>query len=272
MGVTQGSERHPRHLRTQQRKTRNTASVKEQPVTPPYQRSVAAVLLLLVMPYMLLDPALALPAPAHLRSASKTPADPASATTTPSAVGSASPEPAAHHSTEPQRIGNEYDHWGGWTKLHSAAIDGNNTWVEELISEGANISAVTDSGETPLYYARKEGHRQVVETLLKWNADDWTDLHKAAYHGDKSQVEALLAKEADIINATTVTNETSLLLAVQEDHVAVAEALIHRHADINIADLKGKTTYYVNLADLMGKLEYQCKRDDNFLDPHVFPK
>lgn len=59
----------------------------------------------------------------------------------------------------------------GWTKLHSAAIDGNNTWVEELISEGANISAVTDSGETPLYYARKEGHRQVVETLLKWNAD-----------------------------------------------------------------------------------------------------
>nr|XP_045603075.1 oxysterol-binding protein-related protein 1-like [Procambarus clarkii] len=60
---------------------------------------------------------------------------------------------------------------GGWTKLHSAAIDGNNTWVEELISEGANISAVSPSGETPLYYARKEGHRQVVETLLKWNAD-----------------------------------------------------------------------------------------------------
>jgi cytohesin len=58
-----------------------------------------------------------------------------------------------------------------WTPLHSA-VHGSKDIVELLITEGANVNARDGASRTPLWYAKDEGHAEIVELLRKHGAKE----------------------------------------------------------------------------------------------------
>jgi ankyrin repeat protein len=53
-----------------------------------------------------------------------------------------------------------------WTLIMLAAIEGNLSMGELLISRGADVNAINDLGETPLSLAAQGGHARFVRALL----------------------------------------------------------------------------------------------------------
>ena len=66
------------------------------------------------------------------------------------------------------KIENELDI--GKTLLHSAAQNGNISLAKKLITSGISLNKETKKGYTPLYYAVKNNHYQMVEFLIKQGA------------------------------------------------------------------------------------------------------
>jgi ankyrin repeat protein len=101
--------------------------------------------------------------------------------------------------------------------LHLAAFDGDNDTVNRLLTEGANVDALTNDAETPLLFAAMNGHTAAVRTLLKWGASvnllpaqGESALRQATKGGHAEVVRLLLAKEADPnaeVPARTLTEE-----------------------------------------------------------------
>jgi L-ascorbate metabolism protein UlaG (beta-lactamase superfamily) len=106
-----------------------------------------------------------------------------------------------------------------------------------LIDKGAAVDLADQNGTTPLGLAVQNSLAEVAELLLKNGADinrpsgpfGWTVLHYAAVRGDKSMVELLLDKGADL-GVTDSDGKTSLDLAASHGHSDVAEILASRGA------------------------------------------
>jgi ankyrin repeat protein len=89
----------------------------------------------------------------------------------------------------------------GWTALILASMNGHKEIVELLLKNGADIEAKDSDGRTALMWASTYGHSAIVELLLKNGADieakdshGWTALIWASARGHKEIVE-LLAQE-----------------------------------------------------------------------------
>ncbi|MBT28688.1 MAG: hypothetical protein CMO01_03425 [Thalassobius sp.] len=91
------------------------------------------------------------------------------------------------------------------TALHQAAFYGYEKIIELLVAKGADINAVNEAGQTPLYSAIHADHVQAVEALLnhgaslstKYTDNRYTALHLAALDGKYEVAEALLKKGAN---------------------------------------------------------------------------
>ena len=59
----------------------------------------------------------------------------------------------------------------GWTALHVAAFDGNTESVEGLINCGADVNAVNNMYETPLYKAVDYNRYRTIRVLIERGAD-----------------------------------------------------------------------------------------------------
>jgi len=74
--------------------------------------------------------------------------------------------------------------------------------VQEYLDKGADPSACTKYGETPLRVASNNGRFDVVKLLLEKGADEtqleWTDLFHALAFGSSSEVEELITGGADL--------------------------------------------------------------------------
>lgn len=89
------------------------------------------------------------------------------------------------------------------------------------------------SGYTPLIYAAREGHADVVALLLELGADpnasttagSSTALHRAAYMGHGAIVQLLLAGRANP-TLQDADGQTALHKAIQQGHTEVAAALL----------------------------------------------
>lgn len=99
--------------------------------------------------------------------------------------------------------------------LRTAVINGHVKMVMLLLDRGADISATTDDGQTPLHRA-------------------------AVYGGDVKVAELLLDRGADI-STTTDVGGTPLHVAAFYGHVKMAELLLDRGADISAATDGGET-------------------------------
>ena len=145
-------------------------------------------------------------------------------------------------------------------RLLKAAGEGHQVEVMELLQSNANIE---DKGgewrETPLHFAARSGHRDIVDLLLEEKADieatdvwQGTPLHYAAYFGHRDIVDLLLEKKADI-EAKDVCQRTPLHLAPNSnsDRKEVVTLLLEKGAekgaDLLAQDCDGRSALSVIL-------------------------
>ena len=127
---------------------------------------------------------------------------------------------------------NEKDHEGR-TALHIAAWHGYGPISKALLKAGANPRA-KDTGikNTPLIFAARQGHRVVVQELMKKGANtkdmdkwDYTALHYAARNGHLSVVKELVDEWGAKVGAKTDTGHSPRALARNKGHTSVVNFL-----------------------------------------------
>ncbi|XP_065649244.1 transient receptor potential cation channel subfamily A member 1-like [Hydra vulgaris] len=95
------------------------------------------------------------------------------------------------------------------------------------------LEEIDKYGMTPLHIAAKQGHENIVQTLLSLGAcidakchESLTPLHLAAKNGHLKIVQLLLSNVLNIVNDVDDSSNTPLHLAAMEGHVKVVEMLI----------------------------------------------
>jgi len=123
----------------------------------------------------------------------------------------------------------------GYTLLHQAANLGYVPAVMRLLEAGADPNATTKLGTTPLAFASRNGHDEVVALLLSAtnnivtpNAFGGTPLHRACQWGEENAAKALIAADESLVNATTWIGFTPLHWAAAGGHVVLIRALHQR--------------------------------------------
>lgn len=126
---------------------------------------------------------------------------------------------------------------GGVTMLHHAAGIGHVEMVQFLLKHQADFTMKGTGCGTPLQWAARAGHVEAARLIVQHGADvndkgpnDHTALHDAAGAGHLSMVEFLLSQGAEV-NGVADYGLTPLLSATLGDHAQVAELLLVQGAD-----------------------------------------
>ncbi|XP_040280086.1 LOW QUALITY PROTEIN: ankyrin repeat and SAM domain-containing protein 1A [Bufo bufo] len=130
------------------------------------------------------------------------------------------------------------------------------------IWRGPNVNCVDSSGYTPLHHAALNGHRELVEVLLRYEAvtniadcKGCFPLHLAAWKGDAYIVRQLIhhGPSHAKVNEQNNDNETALHCASQYGHTEVVHVLLEELTDPTMRNHKMETP--LDLAALYGRLE-----------------
>ncbi|KAF2355098.1 Ankyrin repeat [Trinorchestia longiramus] len=120
------------------------------------------------------------------------------------------------------------------TPLWAAAVAGHEQVVRVLVSHGANVNSVSDTGSTPARSACFMSHVNIVKYLVESGAD----VLKPNYNGGTCLINSVQSVElcrflldhgADI-NAQDVKNKTAMHYAVEEDRYETVKLLLERGA------------------------------------------
>ncbi|KAE8421609.1 ankyrin repeat-containing domain protein [Aspergillus pseudocaelatus] len=142
--------------------------------------------------------------------------------------------------------------------IYYASIWGLQRETEQLALLGADVNAMGGDFGTLLQAASYNGHRQIVEILLKNGADvdnrlgdrrEFSNtLQAASFRGHQQIVEVLSkhgADHGDDVNAKGQSGNP-LLAALMEGHQPVVEILLRHGADLNsVSSLRGWTALHV---------------------------
>ena len=130
------------------------------------------------------------------------------------------------------------------------SVNGHSPAIKALLAGGANVTARTDNGITPLHVAAIQNHPAAIEALLAGGADidakddGATPLHMAAFKGHPVAAQVLLAAGANV-NAKAEGGATPLHDAADQNHPAVIEALLAGGANIHAKAIDGATPLHV---------------------------
>lgn len=113
-----------------------------------------------------------------------------------------------------------------------------------LLSAGANVDFVDDTGRSCLLLAVEDGFYEISVMLLENGADvdlrqprdGATPLLRAAADGSPDLCSLLLRRGADV-NAQTHSGTFALLMAALQGHGEVASVLMWHGADVNQVEL-----------------------------------
>lgn len=149
--------------------------------------------------------------------------------------------------------------FSGCTPFHLAVINGDLLTVSQLFSWSIlpnnfniNLNLRTNSGHTAIHFAGKQNNLNLVNFLLKFNADPnkavlsngFTALHYASAHGNKDMVQMLLDRNAKIDGVFLAGENgycaTPLHLASINKKLEIAEILLQNGANINYLSLINK--------------------------------
>eukprot|EP00743_Colponemidia_sp_Colp-15_P013781 GILK01016128.1.p1 GENE.GILK01016128.1~~GILK01016128.1.p1 ORF type:complete len:225 (-),score=29.34 GILK01016128.1:195-806(-) len=106
----------------------------------------------------------------------------------------------------------------GYTALHWAAVLGDKSLTNLLISKGADPNVTNKMGRTALHLACESNQPKIVSSLIQAGADvhkqtlsGWTPLHFAAVNNCVQVVDVLLRKSSKVIftDVTTDSNHTA---------------------------------------------------------------
>lgn len=138
----------------------------------------------------------------------------------------------------------------GMTALHWAVYHDDLELTKLLIESGANATAITRYGISPLSLACTNGNAQIVELLLDAGADPKTSqpggetaLMTAARTGRLAPVELLLARGADA-NVTERKGQSALMWAAADGHAEVVDALVKAGAHVHARVPSGFTPLF----------------------------
>ncbi|KAJ0374585.1 hypothetical protein COL26b_007204 [Colletotrichum chrysophilum] len=156
------------------------------------------------------------------------------------------------------------------TALHIAARYGFHDAAQNLIKDGANVSAKDKDKRQPLHRACLEGHTEVVETLIEHGADieakqqsKATPLDEACWQGHFNIVNILLSKSANplvtdkdgwspLYSASRYGHWEIVDRLLREDKSNVDEVvsiLIKHGANLDIKDKNGRTPLHLASID-----------------------
>lgn len=193
------------------------------------------------------------------------------------------------------RLGAGEIHLGGGRKkyaktpLHEAAMNGRLEACRLLVDYGFLVDCHTTRGRTPLMYAVKGNHFDVVKYFVEecnanvneQNEMGVTPVYIASQDGLEDIVKLLVKNGADV-NLSNRTRHSPLHEAIAGGHLTVAEFLLNNGADKHAVDAMGVTIWHeaagngdVALLDLLVKYEVSLRRDgheqvDNVMARHPF--
>ncbi|GIZ00743.1 hypothetical protein CEXT_399631 [Caerostris extrusa] len=136
-----------------------------------------------------------------------------------------------------------------WTPLMIAASVGCAEIVSALISRGADVNAINETGQTSLHYVASKNREEIVRILLanhaNINAADnmgSTPLHRAASKGNIKILKIFLedySNQLDV-DARDCVRNTPLHLACEEERMEAAKMLIEAGASIDTLNKEKK--------------------------------
>ncbi|XP_058835311.1 uncharacterized protein LOC131692343 [Topomyia yanbarensis] len=134
-----------------------------------------------------------------------------------------------------------------FTPLHFAARKGHIEVVNALLTKGAKVDAIDNESWTPLHFAAVNGHTEVVGTLLSIGVPidattngGFTSLHIAAENGVTEVVNTLLTEGAKV-DATQIDSWTPLHIAALNGHTAVVQTLLVKGAKVDVIEIDSWT-------------------------------
>lgn len=175
------------------------------------------------------------------------------------------------------------------TPLWCAAVSGKLSVIRCLVSHGADVNAVSDTGSTPVRSACFMTHLDIVSYLVECGAD----ILKANYNGGTCLINSVqsvqlclyLLQHGASVNARDIQNKTALHYAIQEHRFETTKLLLDHGADpharsrynddaLQTACLKGAAQIFLYLID---RIPYDPERladahelmGSTFLDEHT---
>ncbi|XP_071846977.1 scaffold protein ILK-like [Apostichopus japonicus] len=150
--------------------------------------------------------------------------------------------------------------------IFSQIREGNAVFVRVWLDKVENDpNQGDDHGFSPMHWASKEGHLNIVDMLISrgakinsTNMGDDTALHLASAHGHREIVMKLLQCKADL-NAVNEHGNTSLHYACFWGYEQIAEDLVNNGANINLANKFNHSPLEKAKPSLRKQLEEQAK-------------
>ena len=122
----------------------------------------------------------------------------------------------------------------GCTLLHHAAHAGNQSLVTYLLSNGADYKTKDFKGDTPLRYAARADHVQMVKLLLEKTSNGAPAIHWAASHLETRPVLVWLLEKGESVDQKNKAHETTLDYVLKAQQTGNVELLIKRGGTISV--------------------------------------